>query len=923
MPIAVTEYAPLTGADYSAEGSSSNDYYQAARLATQLMTWARLGQEAYYFKFSQMPSGSTSGNPSAATMVSKHGIHFGENFNTNSMQVGDQTTSGAVFALIAPYITGNKPVLNCGMSDTAANFVWPPTTTTNVVGVSCLLIRDSNVYRLFLAADCNGAPARQAAGVVNNTGFCADRQLTIPLSSLNVDPTSVVVISQVSAPANYCVNPLGVKDGISGGTRDCNDPVFALKGVTPQKFGSTSSSSGYFGEMSALVPLSPSIISAGLPYVLPAFGVTRIDIPISAQVSSVQQIMVDTTLMAGANSDVNHGQLYNLTASISETSVHDTTSAIMLQWSTPTFSPATVAYLQLTVLNPPNSGTVILQVVGINPTAPPMWNENLTTWATVQNLLKQPTGVVQSIGDNFVKLGPSNTNNVSLGTFNYVVGHISVSAQDKPGTNKLVDLTKFVQMAQAANACSLNIAIVRRFRSNLQAPADLVQGKLMSDTLATGAVMFYADEHPEQTGPRLFFYADAAAPVKKCVPAQQLNSTVTTTVYVSGVTSGNTTTFGRRKLLQSNTPMFDAVMAATQQSIAQSLGVPLNGVYVTPGNYTVTFPISFSQLTPSAPFTADQITAAFEYVLNGSATGAFYAMATEASDSVTTDIFINGTRTTPTQTDVSDEITQLAQEGRADPAGISDFLNNLPAGLQPARRKLQQVVAYSVTATFFDLLDAEAFISTFLSTGITEMGYYLNDLNTTVGNVTTASVAFQPTIAAGIVVDTYAPYHSPVTPDALYYGLQDSQSLNIALDVTPLSLPAPAGRRLFAGTTTNLAGDECDIIIDPNPPTILPGWQPQGSAAPAAAPELVIVIVPAEASSASSSSEDQYSENDLIGVGVGVGLGEALVFTIAVVITARLYSFKRRLPAGEAAGPAADNAATRSANLEEQVKASV
>ena len=67
MPIAVTEYAPLTGADYQEEGDSSDSYFQAARLATELLAYTRLGQESYYFKFSMVRAciGATARTPAA------------------------------------------------------------------------------------------------------------------------------------------------------------------------------------------------------------------------------------------------------------------------------------------------------------------------------------------------------------------------------------------------------------------------------------------------------------------------------------------------------------------------------------------------------------------------------------------------------------------------------------------------------------------------------------------------------------------------------------------------------------------------------------------------------------------------------------------------------------------------------------------
>ena len=63
MPIAVTEYAPLTGADYQLEGDSSDSWYQAARLATELLAYTRLGQESYYFKFSMVRARAAAARP--------------------------------------------------------------------------------------------------------------------------------------------------------------------------------------------------------------------------------------------------------------------------------------------------------------------------------------------------------------------------------------------------------------------------------------------------------------------------------------------------------------------------------------------------------------------------------------------------------------------------------------------------------------------------------------------------------------------------------------------------------------------------------------------------------------------------------------------------------------------------------------------
>jgi hypothetical protein len=377
-------------------------------LGTQLISFALLGQETYYFKFSQMPLGDTA--TQAKTMVSKHGMHFAENHNPLSFQVGDQTTSGAVFALIAPYITGGKPLLSCRMAD--VNWTWPTTDLNNVWGVGCAVVKDGNVVRIFLVNDCNGTPARTGAGTSTAVN-CADRQINIPVASLSPDRSSVVSISEVSAPALTCVNQTNSKDKLTGGTRPCNDPVLLGK-FTPF----TTSTSGYYGEVSNVVAVS-GIPPSGLPYLLPVFGFARIDIPHSAQKMSVINTATggkDTTVHAGMNAGTTDGNSTMLSVGTSLSAVHDTTAVTLLQFSTPTFTAANLALLELTLANPPgnpvsNNYTVILQVIGINPKLPVVWSESAMTWASSQWLLTTPTGAVSSIGSNYVLLGPQNTSN--------------------------------------------------------------------------------------------------------------------------------------------------------------------------------------------------------------------------------------------------------------------------------------------------------------------------------------------------------------------------------------------------------------------------------------------------------------------------------------------------------------------------------
>ena len=869
-----------------------------------------------------MPSGSASGTPSAVTVVNKHGIHFAENLNTKSMQVGDQTAGGAAFALIAPFVTGGKQLLQCNLTDTIAKFSWPPTSTTASLGVACVLLQDDNVHRLFLVNDCNGTPARQKAGVTGDTNYCSDRKLTIPLSSLGVSASSVVSISEVSAPANYCINPNGLKDTTSGGTRLCTDPAYAkyntlypttaaVLGGNMNPLSSATSPSGYFGEVSMVVPLNSSIISSGLKYTLPVFGVTRIDIPINAQKNIADPVMTDVTLMAGANSDTQGGQMFNLTASISSTLVHDSTSAILMQFNSTSFSAANLALLSLTLLNPPNKGNVILQVIGVNPSCPPVWNEGAATWNTLQYLLGKPTGLVQSVGDNFVSMGPTNVTNPAAGTWNYLIGHISVNAADAPGSVKTLDVTKFVQMAQAANACTVNIAIVRRFRQNVQSPADAsgctagsagcpagspIGMTMPADNLEGGAVSFYSRDFPGiATAPRMAVYSDATASVQVCNLGAQLNTTVSTTMYVTGISSG--TSSGRRRLLGIGAPIQNA-LAATAQAIASTLNIPTAGVYVSQVNFTAVIAVSFSQSSsngqPTVPFTASQVAAGFDSLAStGTYLGSYFngstvpgASSTDAAMAVSSEYFTSmGTAYTPSSVAALNALQ--ASAGNANPDGLIAWRNSLPAGLmdQPSarRRKLLQNGMYTVTLTFATVIQAENFIQYVTdSTGMADLTSYMN---ANYGNsLVTSNVAYPPTLAAGVIVDVYAPYHSPSSADSVFYNLQDSLALNTALDNLPNLL---SGRRLLQ---VSGIGDVVDLVVDNQPPVVHPGWNPQGNSAPTTAPELVIVVVPSSAMSSSSSRT--YTQGDMIGLGVGLGLGEAFLFTIVVIFL--VFTLKKK-----------------------------
>ena len=168
IPVALTEYAPTTNANWQTDTSSSDTPYRAARFASQLLYAASSGFDSYAFKFSMQPYGGSS------TLVAKSGLHFAEN-GVAPFAVGDVTASGAALALLAPVLAGAKPLLTC----TGFSSVYQP----------CVLVRDGGAFVLLVANDyatSDGAP---------------ERTLSIPLTPLGVPPASFALVSQVAPGA--------------------------------------------------------------------------------------------------------------------------------------------------------------------------------------------------------------------------------------------------------------------------------------------------------------------------------------------------------------------------------------------------------------------------------------------------------------------------------------------------------------------------------------------------------------------------------------------------------------------------------------------------------------------------------------------------------------------------------------------------
>ena len=484
MPVAVTEFAQLTEADFAREGDSSDTWYMASRTGGQLVAFARMGQDIWHFKFSLMPMGVHAEEGAAASdHVNKHGIHFAENVEA-PFQIGDQTTSGAVIALIAPYITDRRPLLSCVVSDS----------TTANVSLGCAVVLDGGVAHILLANDCTNSGRAE----VGRSSACGDRMLEVPLRSLNPHASSFVVVSEVSLPADMCMNTSSTRGVTSFGTRPCEDAAF---GGAFAPFSATTSRSGFFNEVSNLVAVA-ALPPSGLPYLLPAFGVARISVPLGPQALAVLAPVDDATVFAGANSHVSFGREPVLSVGTSGTAVHDRTAVSLLRFSTAGLAAPSLAVLELTVASAPEKANVILLLVG---TAGRAWSEESVTWATADWLLSPPTRIISRIAHNFAHLGPA----AGGGPGNEAVGHISLAAGDG-GMLKRVDVTSFLRRAAAAKADSVTFSLVRRFRKNLLNPASAFGDVIaaddlgVSDDLVTGDVAFHScDAKDTQLQPKL------------------------------------------------------------------------------------------------------------------------------------------------------------------------------------------------------------------------------------------------------------------------------------------------------------------------------------------------------------------------------------------------------------------------------------
>jgi hypothetical protein len=397
-------------------------------------------------------------SPSANGGVTKSGVMTAEN-TIAPYPVGDVTLSGEAVAMTSKHLFGGKPLLTCGLSY-----------TTYQGGFGrCMVVQDPTVVHVIFVnnAPQNTALADQTVGVSGT-----DLTVTYNWAGLGVSTASYAILHELS-------------------------------------------SAGYMGEISAVVSTSVNT----LVHFLPAFGVTRLAIPVAAQTYRTLLASEDAYVSAGTSSATNYGAESFLKVGTSITTDHSTTSVsimrVSLAGSTSYAQYANAAILQLTVSDV-TTNFMNLTVYGITPSNAAEFTEGTTTWASMSAYALNETMVnaVYTIGSNFV---------TNLGTMIDMAGHITVRPTDV-GAIKMVNVTRYVNLAGAAGASDVAFMIVRKFRSNgictdpsynptstHPCTGGNHAGATSPDDLNGGAsVSFYSKESGAITSPKLVLITDAS-----------------------------------------------------------------------------------------------------------------------------------------------------------------------------------------------------------------------------------------------------------------------------------------------------------------------------------------------------------------------------------------------------------------------------
>jgi len=173
MPILVTEHQSHTNANWNTFVSNGDSFFEASRLANQIVSQMLMGYESYVFKFSGTPLSSTGGG------ITKSGLMWAEN-SAVPYPVGDTSSMGEAAALVIKAMVGNGtaglPLLSCTSSITTSNAF---TSIFSGAGFLCAVVNADSVSvpgtrRIILVNDANSMPSSGPSTSANGLGTTSD-----------------------------------------------------------------------------------------------------------------------------------------------------------------------------------------------------------------------------------------------------------------------------------------------------------------------------------------------------------------------------------------------------------------------------------------------------------------------------------------------------------------------------------------------------------------------------------------------------------------------------------------------------------------------------------------------------------------------------------------------------------------------------
>ena len=344
LSLLTTEHASKTASSWNLAGSSSDDYYEAARLASQLIWMSDYGLESYVFKMTSTPSNHAG--------IVKSGLHWGEN-DVNPFPIGDTTRSGeaarmVIAAMVGRTGSGKLPLYTCATSTGSA---YRP----------CNFVNDNGLLTMVIV---NDAVLSVQSGSKMPQAFAMKVSLAAIATQLGLVDGAVAVVNELST-------------------------------------------AGYNNEVSSLQPLYRNA-SWSFTILMPAWSVISITLPVGAQTNAALPPTGDATLFATGANAVAQGAAATLTVGTSNTAVHDTTSVALLRFSTSAYTASTItsAVLELTVTAAPSASSIMI-IYALTATAAANWTESTVTWAiaaasSISLLNATLNGPVSSVANNFV-----------------------------------------------------------------------------------------------------------------------------------------------------------------------------------------------------------------------------------------------------------------------------------------------------------------------------------------------------------------------------------------------------------------------------------------------------------------------------------------------------------------------------------------